>query len=83
MQAGIQQEPEIIKDYLTQQAQNGNNITVDKCGFFVSKTHPFLGASPDGIVSRHPLRDLLHISHDTWLAVFRTMCVCHVNLSSD
>ena len=25
MQAGIQQEPEIIKDYLTQQAQNGNN----------------------------------------------------------
>ena len=36
MQAGIQQEPEIIKDYLAQQAQNGhNNITVDKRGFFV------------------------------------------------
>ena len=34
-------------------------------------------------VSRHALRDLLHISRDTLLAVLRTMCVRHVNLSSD
>ena len=35
------------------------------------------------LVSRHALRDLLHISRDTLLAVLRTMCVRHVNLSSD
>ena len=64
MQAGIQQEPEIIKDYLGQQAQNGhNNITVDKCGFFVSKTHPFLGASPDGIVSDNESSGLLEMKY--------------------
>ena len=34
-------------------------------------------------VSSHALRDLLHISRDTLLAVFRTMCVRHVDLSSD
>ena len=35
------------------------------------------------LVSRHALRDLLHISRDTLLAVLRTMCVRHVNRSSD
>ena len=34
-------------------------------------------------VSRHALRDLIHISRDTWLAGFRTMCVRHVDGSSD
>ena len=35
-------------------------------------------------VSRHALRDLLHISRDTLLAVFlRTMCVRHVDFKSD
>ena len=64
MQAGIQQEPEIIKNYLAQQAQNGHNdITVDKCGFFVSKTHPFLGASPDGIVSDSESSGLLEVKY--------------------
>lgn len=42
MQAAIQQEPEIIKDYVAQQAQNGhNNITVDECVFFCFKNTPF------------------------------------------
>ena len=35
-------------------------------------------------VSRHALRDLLHISRDTLLAVFlRTMCVRHVDFKGD
>ena len=34
-------------------------------------------------VSRHALRDLIHISRDTWLAGLRTMCVRHVDGSSD
>ena len=51
MQAGIQQEPEIIKDYLAQQAQNGhNNITVDERGFFVSKDTLFLGQVPTALL---------------------------------
>lgn len=64
MQAGIQQEPLIIKDYLAQQEQNGNNsITVDKCGFFVSKMHPFLGASPDSIFSDNESSGLLEMKY--------------------
>ena len=34
-------------------------------------------------VSRHALRDLLHISRDTLLAGLRTMCVGHDDFSSD
>ena len=64
MQAGIQQEPEIIKDYLPQQAQNGhNNITVDKRGLFCFKRHPFLGASPNGVVSDSESSGLLEMKY--------------------
>ena len=40
-------ESEIIKQY---SKQTGN--IVQQCGFFVSKSHPFLGASPDGLIGR-------------------------------
>ena len=26
------------------------NVEVQRCGLFISKTHPFLAASPDGVV---------------------------------
>ena len=59
--------------------------------FYVPYIETFLrledgdGCHSSGVdsVSRHALRDLLHISRDTLLAVLRTMCVRHVNLSSD
>jgi len=48
MQAGLAQESKITEEYLT---VKGNGVTVQKCGFFVCESHPFLGASPDGIVN--------------------------------
>ncbi|CAG9771483.1 unnamed protein product [Ceutorhynchus assimilis] len=27
-----------------------NNVTVDRCGLFIDPNHPFLGASPDGLI---------------------------------
>lgn len=47
MRDGIKSEAEVIKEY---SKQTGN--TVQQCGFFVSKSHPFLGASPDGLIGR-------------------------------
>lgn len=45
MKDGIKSEPEIINQY---SKCTGNEV--QPCGFFVSKSHPFLGASPDGPV---------------------------------
>ena len=59
MKEGISQEPQIIQDYLAQKGSEG--ITVEKCGFFVSLSHPFLGASPDGIVNDHGDSGLLEM----------------------
>ena len=45
MKDGIDSEPQIIEMY-----SNEKQVQVAKCGFVISKTHPFLGASPDGLV---------------------------------
>ena len=45
-------------------------------------TFHLLGFGPF-CVGRHALRDLLHISRDTLLAGLRTMCVRHLDFSSD
>ena len=47
MRDGIKSEAEVIKQYFK---QTGN--TVQQCGFFIAKSHPFLGASPDGLIGR-------------------------------
>ena len=52
MKAGLEMEDKIVKEYTELMQQKGHaGITVTKCGFFVSKEHGFLGASPDGLVS--------------------------------
>ena len=40
-------EPKIIERL---SKETGN--VVRKCGFFISETHPFLGASPDGLTEK-------------------------------
>ena len=48
---GIQNESSAIQAYLTYHRLQGNDsITVGPCGFLVSETHPFLGATPDGTI---------------------------------
>ena len=48
---GIENGPLAIQVYLTYQHKLGrDSLTVGPCGFLVSKTHSFLGATPDGTV---------------------------------
>ena len=42
---GKKYEPVAIKEY-----ENKQNITVNSCGLCISKSHPYIAASPDGIV---------------------------------
>ena len=45
---GIHNEPVATQAYLSYQCQD--NLIIGPCGFLVSETHPFLGATPDGTV---------------------------------
>ena len=45
MKDGIESEPAIIEKYSKEA-----NMKVQKSGLFISKTHPFLAASPDGLI---------------------------------
>ena len=48
---GIAMEPVAVKAYISYQESHGHsNITVTPCGFHISSTSPFLGASPDGAI---------------------------------
>ena len=48
---GIESEPLAIKEYVKYQHSHGHpDLMVSPCGFHISATHPFLGASPDGAV---------------------------------
>ena len=48
---GSAKEEETVLQYTTYQRRNGHpDLTVSKCGFLVSPTNPWLGASPDGAV---------------------------------
>ena len=48
---GIRHESIAVQQYLRhQQGQGHPNLTVAPCGFYVYKSHPYLGASPDGAV---------------------------------
>lgn len=56
---GIQNESRAIESYvLFQQGKGRENILVGPCGFLISESHPYLGATPDGTV--HDPSDLQH-----------------------
>ena len=50
-QWGITHEKVAIQCYSTMQASLHNEHTVRKAGHFISREHPFLAASPDGIIA--------------------------------
>lgn len=48
---GIEHEPAAIERYVKHHQTLGNvNTAVGPCGFYISKSHPYLGASPDAAV---------------------------------
>ena len=52
MREGIENEELIITQYKDKMQKGGHaGLEVNSCGFFVSKTPGFLGASPDGLVT--------------------------------
>ncbi|KAK3747366.1 hypothetical protein QZH41_005267 [Actinostola sp. cb2023] len=58
MQEGLLKEDEIIKEYVSLKHKQGHdNLTLEKCGFFISKSCGFLGASPDGVVNDPSVED--------------------------
>ena len=51
MLQGLEEEDAITDSFIDKMEEEGNhNFTFIRCGFFISKTHGFLGASPDRIV---------------------------------
>ena len=52
MNEGLQKEGEIESLYIMAQQKSGHkNLSVEPCGLFISQTHEFLAATPDGLVS--------------------------------
>ena len=52
MLQGLQNEDSIAEAFINKLGSEGKTgVSITKCGFFISKTHGFLGASPDGIIT--------------------------------
>ena len=47
---GIENEEEVVKDYLDHSLQTGKTLTVGECGLCLHPHFSFLGASPDCVV---------------------------------
>ncbi|CAH3037357.1 unnamed protein product, partial [Pocillopora meandrina] len=56
MKKGIEAESRIISEF-----EKDTGLTVHKSGFVISETHPFLGASPDGIIDNHTIVEVKNI----------------------
>lgn len=52
MWEGIKNEKLAVTEYVKKMQEDGHcDLKVEDCGFFVSKHHGFIGASPDGLVT--------------------------------
>ena len=52
MLQGLQNEDSIAESFINKlNSERKKGVSITKCGFFTSKTHSFLGASPDGIIT--------------------------------
>ena len=50
MKEGLLREDAILSEYMKSKKLDNQNVIVKPCGLFVSKSHHFLAASPDGLV---------------------------------
>ena len=69
MKEGIDMEPKIIERF---SKETGN--VVRKYGFFISETHPFLGASPDGITEKGRLVEIKKVTSKDGESREDTLC---------
>ena len=47
---GCEHEKTAISQYLRKNLRKHHKFEVKECGFFINISHPFVGASPDGVV---------------------------------
>ncbi|CAG9763623.1 unnamed protein product [Ceutorhynchus assimilis] len=52
---GINEKTAIVK------YEQINNVTVDRCGLFIDPNHPFLGASPDGLIGEKGIIEVKYL----------------------
>jgi len=69
MKEGIEMEPKIIERF----SEETGHI-VKKCGFFISESHPLLGASPDGITEEGNLIEVKKVTSKEGEAKDDTLC---------
>ena len=69
MKEGIEMEPKTIERF----SKETGNI-VRKCGFFISETHPFLGASPDGLTEKGYLVEVKNVTSKDGESKEDTLC---------
>jgi len=77
----IESEPLAIQAYPTYQHQLGRDShSVGPCGFLVSETHPFLGATPDGTVYDSSNSETLnsHLDSLRWNVPIHIVNVVHL-----
>ena len=60
---GLSEESVTIEEYRNTKKTESNEITVTKPGFRISKDHPFLGASADGIVKINDTEGLVEVKN--------------------
>ncbi|XP_046861077.1 uncharacterized protein LOC124454284 [Xenia sp. Carnegie-2017] len=73
MKDGIESEAGILKKY---ELISGN--TVRKVGFIISSTHPFLGASPDGITNDNVLLEAKKVTAKENESFMDTLCRLYI-----
>ena len=69
MKEGIEMERKIIERY---SKETGN--VVRKCGFYISETHPFLGASPDSLTEEGCLVEVKKVTSKDGESKEDTLC---------
>ncbi|CAH3139891.1 unnamed protein product [Porites lobata] len=50
MKEGLSREGAVIAEYIKSKKLDNQNVIVQPCGLFISKSHNYLAASPDGLV---------------------------------
>ena len=50
MKEGLSREDAVIAEYIKSKKLDNQNVIVQACGLFISKSHNYLAASPDGLV---------------------------------
>ncbi len=73
MKEGIEWEPKIIAKFT-----NDTGHQVKKTGFLISETHPFLGASPDGMTDKGNLVEVKKVTSREGENLQDTMCRLYI-----